>query len=55
VEIESNVHVQTDYGDETEGLTPWDLFDEQDAQDSVQIAIEAVDLAGTIIGSILHD
>ena len=26
------VHIQTDYGDETAGLTPWDLFDETDAQ-----------------------
>jgi hypothetical protein len=27
-----DVHIQTDYGDEAEGLTPWDLFGEADAQ-----------------------
>jgi HEPN domain-containing protein len=53
--LDYNVHVQTDYGDEMEGLTPWDLFDEKDARDSMQTANEAVGLANTIVRSILHD
>jgi len=32
------VHVQTDYGDEMSGLTPWDLFDEEDASEALKVA-----------------
>lgn len=42
------VHIQTDYGDETEGLTPWDLFDEEDARQALTLAEEAATLAQTI-------
>ncbi len=33
-----HVHIQTDYGDETAGLTPWDLFEEDDARRAQQTA-----------------
>ena len=45
-----DVHVQTDYGDEMEGRTPWELFDEDDARQSVAIATEASELAQQIVG-----
>ena len=44
-----DVHIQTDYGDETGRLTPWDLFDEKDALQAQSLAQEGVDLADTII------
>jgi HEPN domain-containing protein len=44
-----DVHIQTDYGDETGRLTPWDLFDEKDAHQAQSLAQESVDLADTII------
>ena len=44
-----DVHIQTDYGDETGRLTPWDLFDEKDALQAQSLAQESVDLADTII------
>lgn len=43
-----DVHMQTDYGDEAGGLTPWELFDEEDAQIALEIATEAHTLAVTI-------
>ena len=33
-----DVHVQTDYGDEMEGITPWELFNEDDARSALAIA-----------------
>ena len=47
-----DIHVQTDYGDEMGGRTPWELFDDTDARQSVAIAEEAVDLAQAIVRSI---
>ena len=44
-----DVHVQTDYGDEMEGVTPWELFNEDDARSTLAIAEEAVRLAQLII------
>ena len=44
-----DVHVQTDYGDEMEGVTPWELFNEDDARSALAIAEEAVRLAQLII------
>ncbi len=43
-----DVHIQTDYGDETGRRTPWDLFDEEDARQAQSLAQESVDLAETI-------
>ncbi len=44
-----DIHIQTDYGDETEGRTPWELFDEADASRALAVAEEAVSLAGQIV------
>ena len=44
-----DVHVQTDYGDEMEGFTPWELFDADDVRSALAIAEEAVGLAQLII------
>lgn len=43
-----DVHVQTDYGDEMGGRTPWELFDETDAKQALKMAEEAVNLAHAI-------
>ena len=43
------VHVQSDYGDEAGGRTPWELFAEDDARRALTIAEEAVSLAKQII------
>lgn len=44
-----DVHIQTDYGGETGGLTPWELFDQEDARQSLAMAEEAVELAAAVI------
>jgi HEPN domain-containing protein len=44
----SDIHIQTDYGDEGTGRTPWELFDEADAQQALAMAEEAVQLAQAI-------
>lgn len=44
-----DIHMQTDYGDEVEGRTPWELFDEADARQALAVAEEAVSLAGQIV------
>ncbi len=38
----AQVHIQTDYGDEFHGLTPWELFDEDDAREALSIARRVV-------------
>jgi len=45
-----DIHIRTDYGDEVEGRTPWELFDEADAGQALAVAEEAVSLAGRIVG-----
>jgi HEPN domain-containing protein len=40
-----DIHVQTDYGDEMAGRTPWELFDEADARQALAMAEEAMSLA----------
>lgn len=50
-----DVHIQTDYGDETEDLTPWELFDGEDAHRALEVAVEAFDLASAITQSIIVD
>ena len=47
-----DVHVQTDYGDEMERITPWELFNEDDARSALAIAEEAVGLAKLIIEAV---
>lgn len=38
-------HIKTDYGDEISHLTPWELFDEEDAKESLRIAKKAFKIA----------
>jgi len=40
-----DIHIQTDYGDETGNLTPWEIFGKADAGQAVSLAREAVTLA----------
>jgi hypothetical protein len=46
-----DVHMDTDYGSEANWRTPWELFGESDAQQSLGIAENAVDLACQIVES----
>ncbi len=47
-----DIHIQTDYGDEAGGRTPWELFDEEDARQALAIAGEAVTLADQLVREI---
>ncbi len=44
-----DVHIQTDYGDEIGGRTPWELFDETDALEALKMAEEVIELAQSVI------
>ena len=48
-----DVHMETDYGSETGWRTPWELFDEPEARQSLEIAEQSVLLAKRIVQSIL--
>jgi len=48
----ADLRIQTDYGDEIGGRTPWQLFDEADGRRTVGLAEEAIVLAQTIIGEV---
>lgn len=43
------VHMASDYGDETGRRTPWELFDEGQARQAVSAAQEAVALAREVV------
>lgn len=43
-----DIHIQTDYGDETSRLTPWELFSEADATQALSWAEEAFALSQQI-------
>ena len=45
----ATIHIQTDYGDETHGLTPWELFSEEDAREALAIARRVVEKAARLI------
>ncbi|RLB37494.1 MAG: hypothetical protein DRH12_14260 [Deltaproteobacteria bacterium] len=49
------VHIQTDYGDELHGLTPWELFDEQDASEALEVARRVVHIARQMVESLQGD
>ena len=49
-----DVHVQTDYGDEMGGRTPWELFDETDARSALEMAEQAVSLAQQVVHDALR-
>ena len=44
-----DIHVQSDYGDEVGGRTPWELFDEEAARQALNLAEQALGLANLII------
>ena len=46
-----DVHVQTDYGDEIGGRTPWEIFDSADAQQSLEMARRGAELARRLVGA----
>lgn len=46
-----DIHVQSDYGDEAGGLTPWELFDQDSARQALDLADEAGDLAQQLFAS----
>jgi HEPN domain-containing protein len=41
-------HIKTDYGDEVGRLTPWELFDKDDAVESLQIARDSFEIAKSL-------
>ncbi len=47
--LSPQIHIQTDYGDEAHGLTPWELFSEEDAREALAIARRVVEMAEAII------
>ncbi|MEW6095056.1 MAG: HEPN domain-containing protein [bacterium] len=42
-------HIKTDYGDELEKITPWELFDKEDADESLKAAKEAFAISKLLI------
>jgi hypothetical protein len=44
-------HIRSDYGEEATFKTPWELFDEDDAQEAVQVALQTLALAKEILES----
>lgn len=46
-----DIHAKSDYGDESGRRTPWELFDESDAQQALSLAEEAVLLAKQLVAS----
>jgi len=49
------IHIVTDYGDESQWRTPWEIFDEDDARNSLTIAEKAVELAEQVVKQVLRD
>ena len=48
-ELGPAVHMESDYGDEVGGRTPWEIFQEADARHALSLAEEAVQLARQLI------
>jgi HEPN domain-containing protein len=42
-------HIRSDYGEEATFKTPWELFDQDDAQEAVQVARQTLTLAKEIL------
>ncbi|MBI4966233.1 MAG: HEPN domain-containing protein [Desulfomonile tiedjei] len=47
-----DIHVQSDYGDEAGGRTPWELFDQVSASQALDFAEEAAELARQLFARI---
>ena len=47
-----DVHIESDYGDEAGGRTPWELFDEDDATQALALAEETVHLTEGLVEGI---
>lgn len=54
-ELGYDIHIQTDYGDEAAGATPWELFGEEDALEAIALAQESFVLAEKVILSSTQD
>lgn len=54
-ELGPDVHVRTDYWDELSGLTPWEIFHEEDARNAVAIAERAVEMVEDLIESLARE
>ncbi len=42
-------HIRTDYGDESQYRTPWEIFDRESAEEALSLARRAQDMARRII------
>lgn len=42
-------HIRTDYGDESQYRTPWEIFDRESAEEALGLARQAHNIAGRII------
>jgi len=51
----STVHIQTDYGDELHGLTPWELFHEGDARKALEAARRVVQAAHHLVNTLTEE
>jgi HEPN domain-containing protein len=48
-QLDTRVHFQSDYGDEKQGITPWELFGETEARDALQLAEETLRLVRQLV------
>ncbi|MEW6657112.1 MAG: HEPN domain-containing protein [Thermodesulfobacteriota bacterium] len=44
-----DIHVQSDYGDEAGGRTPWELFDQDTARQALDLAEEVAELSQKVL------
>jgi HEPN domain-containing protein len=44
-----DIHIQSDYGKQESGLTPWQIFGEQDAKKALKTAEEALQIAREVV------
>ena len=42
-------HIRTDYGDESQYRTPWEIFDRESAEEALSLARRSQDIARRII------
>lgn len=51
-ELGYDEHIRSDYGEEGNFITPWELFDEEDAKRALSTANEAFNISTDIIGEL---